>query len=200
MKKTVFFDLGNVILFFSHAKMCAQIAAFCGIEEASVKESLFDKGMAELYERGTIDSRTLHGHFCSLSRSELDFAGLMRAAGDIFEPNREIVGVIEGLKAKGVRLVLLSNTCEAHFKYAYEHFPQLHHFDDFVLSYEVGALKPESKIYHHALSLAKNPVENCFYTDDIPAFIEGAKKLGLDAVQYTSTERLTDELLRRGYL
>lgn len=200
MKKTIFFDLGNVILFFSHAKMCKQLADFCRLEEAAVKESLFEKGMGELYERGIIDSSMLHAHFSELSGQDLDFAGMMDAAGNIFEPNREIVSIIEQLKKNHIRLVLLSNTCEAHFKYAYKHFPQLHLFDHFVLSYEVGSLKPEAKIFHHALSVANNPVENCFYTDDIPAFIEGAKKCGLDAVQYTSTDKLTEELFKRGYL
>ena len=32
MKHTIFFDLGNVLIFFDHQKMCRQVADYSGLE------------------------------------------------------------------------------------------------------------------------------------------------------------------------
>ena len=71
-------------------------------------------------------------------------------------------------------------------------------FKKLVLSHEVGALKPAEKIYRRAIELAGGPPEQIFFTDDMTSHIDGARKLGIDAVQYTTTEALWDELRQRG--
>ena len=71
-------------------------------------------------------------------------------------------------------------------------------FEKLVLSYEVGALKPDEKIYRRAIELAGLPPEKIFFTDDMQGHIDAARKLGIDAVQYTTTESLWDELRKRG--
>jgi hypothetical protein len=37
MKHTIFFDLGNVLIFFDHQKMCRQVAHLSGLEEELVQ-------------------------------------------------------------------------------------------------------------------------------------------------------------------
>jgi HAD superfamily hydrolase (TIGR01509 family) len=59
-------------------------------------------------------------------------------------------------------------------------------------------MKPDPAIYRAALELAGCAAEECFYTDDIPAYVDGAKRLGLDAVLFTGTQQLEIELRRRG--
>jgi putative hydrolase of the HAD superfamily len=194
---TLFFDLGNVLLFFCHDRMCRQLASFCRVDEESVRRLLFTEGLAPLYERGSIDSRALHARFCALAHRDLSFAGLMRAASDIFEPNLPLFPLIKELKGKGHRLILLSNTCEAHFDFAYLHFPILHLFDAFILSYQVGSLKPEPAIFQAALSQAVGPN---FYVDDIPAHVASAKQCGLDGEPFISYTLLVEHLSSRGYL
>ncbi|MBS0650320.1 MAG: hypothetical protein JSR93_04065, partial [Verrucomicrobia bacterium] len=140
MKRTVFFDLGNVILFFDHQKMFRQIAEFSQIELKTITDSVakyFDP-----FERGEITSRHIHHLLCEASGKNLDYKGLQLALSDIFEPNEPMVSLIKKLKKNKVPLFLLSNTCDAHFDYAYTHYPVLHLFDGYVLSYEVGARKP----------------------------------------------------------
>ena len=62
----------------------------------------------------------------------------------------------------------------------------LRHFDDLVLSYEVKAMKPSPLIYREAIARAQCRPEECFYTDDIAAYVEGARREGIDAVQFES--------------
>ncbi len=198
MKKTVFFDLGNVILFFDHHKMYSQVADLCGLKSADLL--LQAHTFIDLYERGSIDSRGIHHHLCELSGKHLDFAGLMNAVSDIFEPNNQILATIKELKAKHVPLYLLSNTCEAHFNYAYTHYPVLHLFDGYILSYEVKARKPEKEIYTSALSIASCAPEHSFYTDDISEYVDAARSLNIDAETYQTHELLIQQLNERGIL
>jgi glucose-1-phosphatase len=199
MKRTIFFDLGNVLIFFDHTKMCRQVAEYSGLDLELV-QSVMQK-YSDFYERGTIDSRVIHDEFCRMAQKKLDFEKLMHAVSDIFEPNPSCIALLTELKKKGHRLFLLSNTCEAHFAFASAQFPFLKLFDGYVLSYEVGARKPEKKIYEKALEIAgcQNRKE-CFYTDDILPFIESARSMEIDAEQYTTTHELTQHLHARGIL
>ena len=80
----------------------------------------------------------------------------------------------------------------------WESYPLLRHFDHLVLSYKVGALKPSPTIYAEALSHARCAPEECFFTDDIAAYVEGARSAGIDAVQFESREQIERELQSRG--
>jgi HAD superfamily hydrolase (TIGR01509 family) len=79
-----------------------------------------------------------------------------------------------------------------------ESYPLLRHFHDFVLSHEVKAMKPSPAIYREAIARAQCPPGECFFTDDIAAYVEAARAEGIDAVQFTSLEQLEEDLRLRG--
>jgi beta-phosphoglucomutase-like phosphatase (HAD superfamily) len=62
----------------------------------------------------------------------------------------------------------------------------------------VGAVKPQAAIYEDAIKHAHCEPEECFYTDDIAAYVEAARKLGIDAEQFESWEQLRGQLRVRG--
>ncbi len=97
--------------------------------------------------------------------------------------------LLEDLRSRH-RLLALSNTNPIHFAMLKEAYPLLRHFDGYVLSYEVGAAKPEAKIYREAIARAQCDPEECFFTDDLAVNIEAARSHGMDAVQFFSAEQL----------
>lgn len=198
MHKTLFFDLGNVLLFFDHQKMICQLAKYCNLDISLIEEIVRRYGTD--YERGTITSDAIFKELVSLSKKTLDFSSVMEAMGNIFQPNLPVIELAMALKQKGHPLFLLSNTCEAHFRYAIKHYPFLKGFDGYVLSFEVKALKPEKKIYEKALELAGCRSEGCFYVDDIPEYVQAAKNLCIDAERYTTVEQLATHFSKRGML
>lgn len=197
-KATLFFDIGNVLLFFSHEKMCRQVADLTTLPYQRVHDFLFKEGYGIEYEMGTVTTESLHRHLSQASDQTIDFIELLKAAGDIFESNEEIIPIIEDLKSQGHRLILLSNTCEIHFNYAYSHYPILRNFDDRILSYEVNMRKPDKAIYQKALAMAQSTPS--FYVDDISEYVQSARKTGLDAVHYKTPQKLREELCKRGFL
>jgi len=192
--KTCFFDMGNVLVHFSHQKMCENIAALCGWSHTETKSFLLDAGRQWKLERGEITEEQFHDEFCTATGKLLDIDELRHAAADIFWLNESIVPVLHQLKAAGLRLVLLSNTSITHLKFIECNFRVLELMDDRVTSFEAGALKPEDRIYEVALSRAQCTADECFYTDDIEAYIRKAEMFGIHARVYSTTERLLSEL------
>lgn len=196
--KTLFFDLGGVLIDFSHEKMCTNIATLCDLNVTLVKCHLFEKNLSEMYERGVIDSDTLYRYFQELSSKSFTYEELMEAASTIFREKEEMPPLLEGLKRHGIKLFLLSNTCHAHIQYALAHFPFLQLFDGLILSYEVAARKPEAEIFEAALEKADATASSSFFTDDVEMHVQGAKAVGIDAHHFEGKEGLVKALRERG--
>jgi len=198
MKKTIFFDIGNVLIFFDHNKMCQQISKLGGIDNDLMVKLMRQYG--DLYERGAVSSQTLHQEVAKTASKPLALEEFLHAMSDIFQPNQPTIEIALELKKKGHPLFVLSNTCEAHFLYLYNHFDFFKLFDGYVLSYEVQARKPEKKIFQKALEIASCSAKDCFYTDDILDYVETARSLEIDAEHYTSSSTLLTHLSHRGFL
>ena len=186
--------MGNVLVHFSHAKMCRNIATLCGWTESETKIFLIDEGRQWKLERGEITEQQFHEEFCQATGRAMDINKLRHAAADIFWLNESIVPVLHQLKNAGMRLVLLSNTSVTHLKYIEQNFNILELMDDRVTSFEARAIKPEDRIYEVALSKANCDPYECFYTDDIEAYIRKAETFGIHARLYTTTELLLRSL------
>jgi putative hydrolase of the HAD superfamily len=197
--QTAIFDLGNVIVFFSFPKMIAQISACTGLTPAQIHHFFIDKNLRADYEAGQVTSQQLYDAFRTLSPRSFSKEKLFLAASDIFTPNTSLFPLLETLKKQGTRLLLLSNTSEAHFDFIFPRTPILDLFDDYILSYKVKASKPDPKIFQTALKKARCPPAECFYTDDIPEYIAAAKTHGIDAELFTDVPQLKKHLASRGF-
>ena len=182
--------MGNVLVHFSHEKMCQNIATLCNWSEPETKKFLLDEGRQWKLERGEVTEEQFHDDFCQATGKVLNIDELRHAAADIFWLNESIVPVLHQLKTVGTRLVLLSNTSVTHLKFIERNFSVLELMDDRVTSFEAGAIKPEDRIYEVALSKANCAPDECFYTDDIEAYIRKAETFGINSRLYTTTERL----------
>lgn len=200
MIETFLFDMGNVLVHFSHPLMCQQIAAVCGCGADEISQLLFAGGWQLELERGEISEdefrQRLEVHF----DRRLDLAELVRAASDIFTLNAPMVPILKSLRGQGKRLVLLSNTSISHIEFVRREFDVLSYFDDLVLSYEVGAMKPDPAIFQAALRKILCPPEHCFYTDDIALYVEQGRRHGLQAEVFTTAESLVKQLAERGII
>ena len=198
--KFIYFDLGNVLLFFDHALACRQMAAVAGVSEAQVREAVFDSGLQLQYEAGQLSSQQFYESFCQRTGTRPAYDALAYAASAIFSLNVSIKPVLAQLRSAGYRLGLLSNTCEMHWDYfasgRYSLIPEI--FAAVTLSFRVGALKPDVKIYAAAAALAGVRPDEIFFTDDMPGHVAAARACGFDAVQYTGTPALVRQLHDRG--
>src|SRR5579863_7859519 len=106
MMKTLFFDLGNVLLFFDHRRMEDQVAKLCQLDHKWVETTL--RSLWDAYEKGRIDTRAVLKEL----GADVPLEEFMQAVGDIFVlPNHPVIDLALKLKSRGHPLYLLSNTC-----------------------------------------------------------------------------------------
>lgn len=197
MYKAIFFDLGKVLIHFDFERGYRALESQCPYPPAEIRQRLASCGVVERFETGLIEPEDFVSQLVKVLDLRLDYDGFCRVWSCIFTGPLVPESMIEGLAAR-YNLVLLSNTNAIHFAMLRETYPVLRHFHHLVLSYEVRAMKPSPKIYQAALDRAGCPPGECFYTDDIAEYVEGARRMGIDAVQFESAEQLQRELRSRG--
>jgi len=198
MIKTFLFDLGNVLFFFSHERMCQQIGSLCGKTGPEIRELIFDGDQNLKFDQGKVTEVEFLNWLEEKTDSTLNLEELQMAVADIFTPNETVFPILDELKTRGHRLVLLSNTNITHIDYIRREYSVLEKFDHLILSYEVGAVKPDSEIYQAALKVIECEPEHCFYTDDIPEYVKSGREHGLQAEIFTTTASFVEQMQSRG--
>ena len=195
----IYFDLGNVLLYFSRERQFTQMANVLGISPEEVDHLVEENDLMHRCETGTVSPEQAHSILCKAVGQDCNFASLYLAGSNIFELNVSILPLITQLTRNGHRLGILSNTSANHWEYCQRHFAILRDcFEQAILSYEVGEMKPQEKIYQAAVQATGVPAEKIFYTDDLQPNIDGAINCGIDALLYTDTHSLVEGLRDRG--
>ncbi|HUE99876.1 MAG TPA: HAD family phosphatase [Anaerolineales bacterium] len=105
------------------------------------------------------------------------------------------VEILKELKQAGYRVYGLSNWSAETFPRALEKHDFFNLLDDFVISGEVGHVKPHPEIFQIILDRIGRPANECLFIDDALANIEQAQKLGFATVHFQSPEQLRSRLL-----
>jgi putative hydrolase of the HAD superfamily len=199
-----YFDLGNVLLKFCNDTAMRQMADLADFDAEELRTLLLGPSERESiqwqYERGDISTDTYIGHYRQFTGHSPDLGAFSRAASDMFAPIAESFALVEHLHAAGHRLGILSNTNPLHWAFVTDgRYPQLNFcFEQNCTSFAANSMKPEARIYQHAILLAGVPAAQVFFTDDRLENVEGARAVGIDAVLFTSTEQLRNDLRSRG--
>ncbi len=197
MIKAVIFDLGRVIVPFDFHRGYARIAALTGLSVEEVPARIRPTGLVEKLESGQIAPREFVKQLSAVLNLRCTYEEFCEIWSCVFLPDALVPEkLLEGIAAR-YRLVLLSNTNAIHFDMIRANYPHLRHFHALVLSHVAGAMKPSPEIYRQAVEAAGCKPEECFFTDDIPEYIEGALRYGIDAVQFHSAAQIEAELRRR---
>lgn len=198
MIRAIIFDLGKVIIPFDFNRGYQLIAPMAGCEASAIPERLRAYDIVQRFESGQIEPRPFVEEISRILGITCSYERFCEIWSSIFLPDTLLSdSFLEALHRKN-RLVLLSNTNAIHFDMVREAYPLLRHFDAYILSHEVGAMKPSPKIYAAAVEAARCSPGECFFTDDIAAYVEGAKQFGIDAVQFENQEQIERELKQRG--
>lgn len=196
MIKFVYFDLGKVLVDFCHERMCRQMAATASVPVEQVRKLVFDKGLNEMADRGTVSNQMFHKMFCEELGVEPDFDSLVNATADIFSLKEDMLALVDLVRSAGIHTGILSNTCPIHWEFISSRFGELKpKFDSFILSFELGLLKPEAAIYQRAIEVTGLLPHNIFFVDDRQENVDGAVAAGINAVLFTSSGDLHRHLI-----
>jgi putative hydrolase of the HAD superfamily len=197
--KAILFDLGKVLVHFDFKRAYQRLEGICPHAATEIPRVLATTGIAQRFETGLMEPAEFVAEITRTLNVEVGYPEFCDIFSCIFTETLVPESLVETLAAR-YRLVLLSNTNAIHFDWIRSRYPILRHFHHLVLSYEVKAMKPRPEIYEAAVAAAGCRPEECFYTDDIAEFVEGARRVGIDAVQFQGAAQLEHELRARGIL
>ena len=198
MTKALLFDLGNVLVAFDFTRGYRALERVCPYSAEEIPVRIGASGLAPPYERGELSSEEFYRQLCRTLDLHVSYEQFCDIWSAIFLPDPLVSGDLLADLHRRYRMVLISNTNDIHFRMIQANYPLIRHFDALVLSHQVGAAKPADRIYQEAIRQAGCLPAECFYTDDVAEYVEGGRRNGLDAVQFTGQADLERELQQRG--
>jgi putative hydrolase of the HAD superfamily len=192
--EAIMFDLGKVLIDFDFETGVRALHSACAISRRRFEEVLWDEDWIRRYERGEISTGEFYSYLCETAALKMDLSEFREVWSSVFLPGLLVSeGLLQELKRK-YPLILVSNTNEAHFEFVRSRYPVVDYFDRHVLSYEVGSLKPDRKIFDHAIRVSGFRPDALFFTDDREENILMAQELGIHGHQFRTEPLLIDAL------
>jgi putative hydrolase of the HAD superfamily len=182
MIRAVISDLGKVILNFDNRIFFRKMAASCPCTEEKIREVVHRSSeFIELFDSGKITPQEFYSRVVTKLGARMSYDDFFAAYTDVFSFHPPAFQILSSLKGK-YRLILLSNTDVVRFAFIKSKFPEILIFDDYVLSFEVGSMKPHPEIYRIALRKAGVEAPEAVFIDDMEENIRGAEALGLKGI------------------
>ena len=195
----VIFDLGGVLITWDPHPA---IARAVGDEEAT--RFLSDRGFdfpswnyqqdaGRSWEQAEAVAVRSHPHWAEAIRAyRVNFRESMTGAIE------DTVQIVRELHAASIPLYALTNWSSELFPQALIRYGFLDLFKDIIVSGDEGVAKPDPEIFDILEKRIGQPLDGCIFVDDSPVNITAAAQAGLDAIHFTDTGHLRDDLLVRG--
>lgn len=179
---TFLYDIGRVLLDFDFE---ASIANLFPPGTNDVRERI-QRMLArkDEFESGKLDVGTYTHWALEVLETSATPEEFHHAWRNIFTPNEPMWRRVRQLSAAGHRLILFSNINGIHVPWIYEEFPEFALFDDAVMSFQTGFIKPDPEIYRHAIAQHNLVPAETLYIDDLPENIATGRALGFQTWQY----------------
>jgi HAD superfamily hydrolase (TIGR01509 family) len=192
------FDLGKVLVDFDYSIAAQKIRARS--QNSTGEADLFANFASLLadYETGLIT----RGRFFATIRDAVRFQGSPAEFADyfakIFAPIEPMIELHAALRQAGYRTYIFSNTNDLAIEHIRQDYPFFQHFDGYIFSYEVKAMKPQPQIYEAMEHLCGHRGSDLIYIDDRAENIAGGAARGWRAILHETPEKTRVELQNHG--
>lgn len=189
MKPVFIFDLGKVLVDFDYSIAARKITARSTRPPADLHAFLGGAPSLLEYESGRLTRR----QFFEGVRDAVGFQGTLEEFGgyfaDIFQEIPTMTAWQADLRRRGYKTYIFSNTNDMATAHIRRDFPFFANFDGYLLSYEVGAMKPEPAIYEAMEKMCGRSGSDLIYLDDRPENVAGGAARGWRAIFHETPEK-----------
>ena len=183
------FDLGKVLVDFDYSIAARKIAARSAKAPEDLHAFLGSSPLLVDYESG----RLTREQFYRAVRDAIGFRGDLAEFGGYFaEIFSEMPGTIAlhaELRRQGFKTFIFSNTNDLAIEHVRRNFPFFKNCDGYVLSYEVGAMKPLPAIYEAMEKTSGKRGADLIYLDDRAENVAAGAARGWRAILHESAEK-----------
>jgi len=199
MYSVIVFDLGNTIIRFDHNISARKIANLFNSDLKKIYDTFFDSEITRAFEKGLLSPRRFYEEASRLLGFKLPYEDFVPIWNEIFWEDEEACRLARELK-KRYRLFLLSNVNRLHFEYIEKKFDIIKIFDEIILSFVVGAVKPEAAIFEDVVRRAGGDRSKILYIDDREDLVRCAATFGIDSIRFENAEKLKTTMAARGII
>ncbi len=197
--EAVIFDLGNVLITWDPHPAIAravgqeQATRFLADEEFDFMAWNHQQDAGRSWDGGEDAAVAAHPHWAPAIRAyRANFGESLVGAIE------DSVQILRELHAAGIPLYGLTNWSTELFPVALDRFDFLDLFEDIIVSGHEGVAKPDPEIFEILQERIGHRLDACIFVDDSPANIKAAGEAGLNAILFTDTGHLREDLVVHG--
>lgn len=197
MIKTLIFDLGGVYFTDGTKNTPGKFQQLFDISCARTNKVL-NGPLGMRYRMGLISEKMFWREAQTIFGTNLDFRRLRDLWLSGYIPIDGTVDLIKNLKSNGYEVLYLSDNIEERIAYLDDKYRFRQYFHSGVYSYEANMVKPDIGIYRLVLGCTKKRPSECIFIDDKDEFLEPARTLGMNVVQFQDPLQLKNNLISLG--
>jgi epoxide hydrolase-like predicted phosphatase len=185
----IVFDLGKVLVDFDYSIAARKVAARSTKSLLDLAFLLSSSSLIIQYECGLVTRR----EFFEQIRDAVGFQGGMEEFGgyfaDIFAEIPQMIALHTELRRHGFKTYIFSNTNDLAIEHIERNFPFFKNFDGYIYSCEVGAMKPDAKIYAAMEKMCGRSGADIIYLDDRSENVQAGAARGWRAILHETPEK-----------
>jgi FMN phosphatase YigB (HAD superfamily) len=196
----IIFDLGKVLVDFDYTRAAGKIAARSCKAPADLHAFLGSSPLLVEYESGRLTRQAFYHSICEAIGYDGGIAEFGGYFADIFTEMPGTIALHRDLRQRGYQTYIFSNTNDLAIEYVRRNFPFFADFTGYILSYEVGGLKPQPKIYEAMEDMTGKRGADLVYIDDRPENIDAGLARGWRAILHASPDKTRAIITQMGLL
>jgi glucose-1-phosphatase len=192
--RAIIFDIGRVLVRLDIAGAMGGLAGMISLTPQETWAAIEHDPRWRDWQEGRMSPRDWQLHICRRLGVNLTFEQFSEIWNRVLDPTPLLDGAFLESLSKRYCLAVLSNTDPIHVAELEKRFDFFRFFKHRIYSCVVGASKPSPLIFRAALQACKTTADNAIYIDDIPAYVEAARQLGMTGLVFQSPEQLIADL------
>lgn len=194
--RAIIFDIGRVLVRVDIRRAQVGLAKGLSLTPEELWSAIEKDPRWNDWQEGRMSPRDWHLNLSSRLGIPLDFEQFTTVWNSALDPKPILPSKVFESLWKKRRLGLLSNTDPIHVAKLESTYEFFRFFPPSTRTYScsVGASKPNAVIYQAALKACKVRAQQAVYIDDILAYVEAARRLGMAGIHFQSPEQLRADL------
>ena len=193
-RRAIIFDIGRVLVRLDIAGAMGGLAGMISLTPQETWAAIEHDPRWRDWQEGRMSPRDWQLHICRRLGVNLTFEQFSEIWNRVLDPTPLLDGPFLESLSKRYCLAVLSNTDPIHVAELEKRFDFFRFFKHRIYSCVVGASKPSPLIFRAALQACRTTADNAIYIDDIPAYVEAARQLGMTGLVFQSPDQLRADL------
>jgi glucose-1-phosphatase len=196
----IIFDIGRVLVRVDIRRAQQGLAQGLSLKPEELWSAIENDPRWRDWQEGRMSARDWHQNLSHRLGLTLGFDEFKKVWNSALDPEPIHPDALFASLKKSYSLGLLSNTDPIHVAHLesgyrfFEHFPKSRR----TYSCVIGTSKPDPLIFREALRACNVRSDQAVYIDDIVAYVEAARALGIEGIHFKSPEQLASDFARLG--